>query len=102
MDDEFLWDISQWEVDAVFRPGIGTPLSSTAFENLEMGGSVENPILLNVEAVGISPSRAAISERPNRFRAMLRSCPLGTKIENVPGCLYEFASISATLYVFWY
>ena len=43
-DIEFFWGNPQLKVDAVFRPGIGTPFSPTAFEDLEMGGSGENRI----------------------------------------------------------
>ena len=46
-DVEFYWEIDQLDVDAVFRPGIDTPFSPTAFDDLEMGISVENPILLD-------------------------------------------------------
>ena len=46
-DVEFYWENDQLDVYAVFRPGIDTPFSPTAFEDLEMGGSAENPILLD-------------------------------------------------------
>ena len=46
-DAEFSWENDQLDVDAVFRPGVDTPSSPTAFDDLEMGGSAENPILLN-------------------------------------------------------
>ena len=36
-DDEFQWENDQLEVDALFRPGIDTPFSPTAFDDLEMG-----------------------------------------------------------------
>ena len=49
-DIEFNWENSQLVLDAVFRPGIDTPLSPTTFDNLLMGeGSVENPIVLDEE-----------------------------------------------------
>ena len=48
-DVEFYWGNDQLEVEADFRPGIDTPFSPTAFDNLEMGGSAENTILLNEE-----------------------------------------------------
>ena len=48
-DVEFYWKTDQQDVDAVFRPDIGTPFSTTVFDNLEMGGSAENPILLDEE-----------------------------------------------------
>ena len=40
------WENSQLEMDAVFRPGIDTPVSPTTIDVLLMGdGSVENPIV---------------------------------------------------------
>ena len=48
-DVELYWENDQLDVDAVFRPGIDTPFSPTAFDDLEMGGSAENPILLDEE-----------------------------------------------------
>ena len=48
-DVEFYWQNDQLDVDAVFRPRIDTPFSPTAFDDLEVGGSVENPILLDEE-----------------------------------------------------
>ena len=46
-DIEFNWENSQ--LDAVFRPGIDTPLCPITFDDLSMGGSVENPIVLDEE-----------------------------------------------------
>ena len=46
-DVEFYWENDQLDVDAVFRPGIDTPFSPTAFDDLEVGGSQENSILVD-------------------------------------------------------
>ena len=46
---EFYWENSQLDMDAVFRPGIGTPFSPTTFDDLSMEGSVGNPIVLDEE-----------------------------------------------------
>ena len=46
---EFYWKNVQLDEDAIFRPGVNTPFSPTAFDDLEMGGSAENPILLDEE-----------------------------------------------------
>ena len=46
---EFYWENDQLDVDAVFTPGIDTPFSPTAFDDLEMGGSAGNHILLDEE-----------------------------------------------------
>ena len=42
-------EIDQLDVDAVFGPGIDTLFLSSAFDDLEMGGSAENHILLDDE-----------------------------------------------------
>ena len=42
---EFNWEKSQLDVDAVFRPGTDTHFSKTTFDDLSVGGSVENPIV---------------------------------------------------------
>ena len=87
-EDEFYWENDQLDVDAVFRRGINTPFSATAFDDLEMGGSAENPILLDEEDKN-SPPTTPVSERPTRPAAMLRSRPFGTRIENVPDYVYR-------------
>ena len=48
-DLEFNWESSQLDMDAVFRPGKGTPFPPTTFDDLSMGGSVGNPIVLDEE-----------------------------------------------------
>ena len=44
---EFNWENSQLDMDAVFRAGIDNPFSPTNFDDLSMGGSVENPTVLD-------------------------------------------------------
>ena len=86
-DVKFYWENDQLDVDNVFRPGIDTPFSTTAFDDLEIGGSAENPILLDEEEDKENsppPPTTPVSERPIRAPALLRSRPLGTTIENVP------------------
>ena len=68
-DVEFYWENYQLDVDAVFRPAIDTACSPTAFDALEMGGSAENPILLDEEEhIEDSPptTKTPVSERPAR------------------------------------
>ena len=88
-DVEFHWENGQPDVDAVFRLGIDTPLSTTASEDLGLGVSAENPILLDEEEnkENSPPSELPVSERPTRPPALLRSHPFGTKIENVSKCV---------------
>ena len=86
-DVEFFWKTGQLDVDAVFRrPGIDTRFSSTAFDDLEMGISAENPILLNEEEdkEKSPPTRTTpVSERPTQPPALLRSRPFGTRRKTV-------------------
>ena len=90
-DVEFYWENGQLDVDAVIRPGIDTPFSPTAFDDLEMGGSAENPLLLDEEGAkeNSPPTTTPVSERPTRTPALLRSRPFGTSMENVPQYVYR-------------
>ena len=89
---ELYWESDQLGVDAVFRPVIDTPFSPTAFNDMELGGSAENAILLDGEEDkenSLPPERTPVSERPTPAPALLRSCPFGTRIEKVPHFVYE-------------
>ena len=93
-DVEFYWQNDQLDVNAVFRPGIDTPFSPTAFDDLEMGGggSAKNPILLDEEEekeISPPPTTTSVSERPTRPPASLRSRPFRTTIENVHDYVYR-------------
>ena len=67
-DMEFNWEDSQLDMDAVFRPGIDTPFSPTTFNDLSMGGSVENPIVLDKEQdKKNAPTTTPVSERPTEI-----------------------------------
>ena len=85
-DVEVYWENDHLDVDAVFRPGIDIPIP-TAFDDLEMGGSAENPILRDEEEhkENSPPTPTTpISGRPTRCPAFLRIYPFGARIENVP------------------
>ena len=92
-DVEFYWQNDQLDVDSVFQPGINTLFSPTAFDDLEMGGSAENPILVvEVEDKENSPSTTTttpVPERPTETPALLRSRSFGTSIENIPDYVYR-------------
>ena len=91
-DVEFYWENNQLDIDAVFWPGIDTPFSPTAFDDLEMGGSAENPILLNEEEDkenSPAPATTPVSERPTQPPALLISRPFGARIENIPNYVYR-------------
>ena len=65
-DVEFSWENDQLDVVAVFKSGIDTPFSPTAFDDLEMGSSAENPIQLDEEEDKVisPPTTKPVSERP--------------------------------------
>ena len=89
---EFYWENDQLDVYAVFGPGIDTPFSPTAFDDLEMGGSAENHNLLDEEEdKENSPptTTTPVSERPTQPPALLRSRPFGTRTENIPDNVYR-------------
>ena len=92
-DIEFNWENSQLDMDAVFRPGINTPLSPTTFDDLSMEGSVENPIVLDEEEdkENSAPTTTPVSERPTEPPPprLLRSHAFGAGIENVPDYVYR-------------
>ena len=77
-------------MDAVFRPGIDTPLSPNTFDGLSTRGSVENPIVLDEEQdkENASPT-TPVSERPTESPRLLRSRAFGARIENVPDYVYR-------------
>ena len=80
---EFNWEDSEVDMDAVFRPDIDTPFSPTTFDDLSMGGSVENPIALDKEQdKENSPPPAPWTPdyvRPTEPPRLQRSCPFWNK-----------------------
>ena len=92
-DVEFYGGNNQLDVDALFRQGIVAAFSPTAFDDLEMGGgSAEYPNLLDEEEDKENsppPPTTPVSERLTRPPALLRRCPFGRRIENVPEYVYR-------------
>ena len=89
-DIEFNWEKDQLDLDAIFRPGIDTPFSPTSFDDLSMGGSAENPIVLDEEEdKENAPPTTPVSERPTEPSRLLRSRPFRARIENVPDYVYR-------------
>ena len=91
-DVEFYWEKDHPDLDAVFRPGIDSPISPAVFDELEMGGSAQNPILLHEEEdKENSPplTTTPVFERPTRPPALLSSRPFGKRMENVPHYVYR-------------
>ena len=90
-DIEFIWEIDQLDLNAVFRPGIDIPYSPTTFDDLSMeGSSVENPIVLDEDEdkENAAPS-TPVSERPTEPPRFLRSRAFGARKENVPDYVYR-------------
>ena len=79
-------------MDAVFRAGIDTPFSPTTFDDLSMGGSYGNPIVLDEEQdKENSPPAPSAPEfvRPPEIPRLQRSRPFGSRMENVPDYVYR-------------
>ena len=85
-DIEFNWEISQMDMDAVFRPGIDTPFSPTTFDYLSMEGSVENSIVLDEEEdkENAPPPTTPESFRPTESSRLQRSRAFGARVKIVP------------------
>ena len=91
-DIELNWEDSQLDMDAVFRPSIDTSFSPTTFDDISMGGSVGNPIVLNKEEdKENSPPAPSTPEsvRPTETPRLQRSRPFGARIENVPDYVHR-------------
>ena len=91
-DIEFNWEDTQFDMDAVFRPGMDTPFSPTVFDDLLLGdGSVENPIVLDEEEdkKNAPPTTTPESVRPTEPPRLQRSRAFGATIENVPDYVYR-------------
>ena len=87
-DMEFIWENS--ELDAVFRPGIGTLFSPNTFDDLSMEASVENLIVLEEEEdKENAPPTTPVSDRPTEPPRLLRSRAFGAGIENIPDYVYR-------------
>ena len=115
MDDvDFHREIDQMDVDAVFRPGIDKPFPPSIFNNVEMCSIAENPFLIDEEQdkdnspppppPPLSHPTTPVSERPTQPPVLMRCCPFGTRIENVPEyvprILFEKKLVIVTVYVF--
>ena len=88
-DVEFYWERDDPDVDAVFAPGLVTTFLTAAFEEMEMGSSAENPILLNEVEDKNSPPTTPVSERPTLPPALLINCPSATRTGSVPHYVFR-------------
>ena len=86
-DIVFEQEDSDLNSDAVFRPGLETPCSTSTFNDFDIGPMVENPILIAKEQ-GKENShhlpKTPVFERP----VLRRNYPFGTKILKVPHYFY--------------
>ena len=78
-------------MDTVFRPDIDTPFSPTAFDDLSMEGSVDNPIVLGEEEdkENAPPPTTPESVRPTEPPRLQRSRAFGARMENVPDYVFR-------------
>ena len=90
-DIEFNWEDSQLDMDAVSRPSIDTPFSTSTFDDLSMEGTVENPIVLDEkqDKRNAPPPTTPESFRPTEPPRLQRSRAFGARIENVPVYVYR-------------
>ena len=90
-DIEFNWDISQLDMDIVFRPGIDTSFPPDTIDDLPKEGSVENPIVLDEEEHKENAPLPTTPEsvRPTETPRLERSCAFGARIENVPNYVFR-------------
>ena len=90
-DIEFNWEITQLDMDAVFRRGIDNPFSPSKFDDFSMGdGSVENPIVLDEEEdKENAPPSTPESVRPTEPPRLQRSRAFGARMENVPEYVFR-------------
>ena len=93
-DIEFHWEYRDLNMDALSRPGIHTPFSPSTFNNFKMGSMAEDPILIDEEQDKENSAplpTTPFSERRTQPAVMMRNCPFGEEIENVP--IYAYTGL---------
>ena len=91
-DNKFHWEDPGFNMDTKFRPGIGTPFSSSTSNDFEMGSMAENLILIDEEQDNENDlpfPNAPISERPPQPPVLMRSHPSRTRTEIVPDHIFK-------------
>ena len=96
-DIEFSWEDSAVDVDSVYQPGNDTPFSLSIFDDFRMERSTAaNSIIVDDEEdkensapTTTTTTTTPKSERPIEPPRLPRSCPFGTRLENVPEFLYR-------------
>ena len=97
VDTDFSWEDPVVDMDGVYWPRIDTSFSPSIFDNFQMGSAAANPITVDHEEdkensapTTTTTTTALESERPSEPPRLLRSCPFGTRLENVPDFVYRF------------
>ena len=92
-DIDLSWEVPAVNVDSVYRPGIDIPFSPSIFDDFQMEVSTAaNPITVDDEKdeENSAPTTTTPeSEHPAEPPRLLRSRPLGTRLENVPDSVYR-------------
>ena len=80
-DIECHWEDPDFNMNAVFLPGVDIPVSLSFFNDFEMGSVTENPFLIDEEQheENFHPfPTTPVSKRPTHSPALMRNCPFGT------------------------
>ena len=88
-DLEFNGEVSQLEMGAVFRPGRDTPYSPTTFDDLSMGDQLRTPLCWTKRKTRRNLLHQHPSLSGTEHSRLQRSCPFGTRRENVPDYVYS-------------
>ena len=91
-DIELNWEISQLDMDSVFRPGMDTPFSQTKIDDFLIGdGSVENPIVLDEEEdkENAPPPSTPGTVRHTETPRLQRSRAFGARMEIVADYVFR-------------
>ena len=92
-DIEFSWEDPAVDMDSVYCPGIDTPFYPSVSDDFQMEGSTAaNPVIVDNEEDKENSARTTTtpeSECPTEPPRLLRSRPIGTRLENVPDSVYR-------------
>ena len=86
-DIDFYWESPNLSLNAVFRPGIDTPVAPLNFSDFEIVSIPENPILIDEkqDKENTPPfPKTPLSERPTQSLLLMKTRAFGTKNESVP------------------
>ena len=105
-DVAFYWENDQMDVDVVFRPGVNRPFASSKSNDFEIGSMAKNPVVIDEEEEkeNFPPlSTTSVSEKAAQQPVLRKSCPFGTRSENVSDFVYRNSfedCIISLLYMF--